>query len=249
MASVRLIRGETIEKPYCICNCTYHVPHVGCSEQVHPVVIRPLNLVHLRTIRQVARPIPEMIVLCHESHSRRPVPGPLSPVLVRTIPRILGQSRSKIEKPSRRDGILIAIPVIPGKDLPAQPTTTGGHVPPRCLRIKRSLSHSQPSHLVVGGIREIPFCCRHRRETPEGLVVVTFRLALVIRHEGSCVAGLPEKTLRRDVVPCVVAGEIPVVDERVEHRAGFPPIVWIWEVAGVVARSVAVIVFHHVHGY
>jgi len=51
-----------------------------------------------------------------------------------------------------------------------------------------------------------------------------------------------------DVVVGVVAGVEPVVDQRAEHGAAFPPVIGVWEVAWNLAGLVTVVVGEHVIG-
>jgi hypothetical protein len=82
---------------------------------------------------------------------------------------------------------------------------------------------------VVGvWVREVALRSGHGCEGPEGLVIVAFGFGLVRGHECPRVPGLPGQGLRSDGVPGTVARQVPVVDECVEHCAGFPPVVWGW---------------------
>lgn len=196
----------------CTMEETHKVIHIGCTQQVHPRIVCPLNLIIVLTTRRIIRAIPKPILRREKSNISSPLPRLIRPVRICLIARILGQSRSNIEETTIRNRVLVAKPLVPGEYLPSKPATARSRIPPHRLRVKHCLRQRKPLRLIWRRIWKIPLCRGHCCHAPECLIVVSLSHCLILGHEIRVGAGLPQQGLSGHVVPCVVPCICPVVD-------------------------------------
>lgn len=120
---------------------TYQIPHMGCSVQKHPIVIRPLYMVDIRTIVRLARPIIHFILLPEQSHILGPVPGSFRPFCICHVSRIPCQSCGEVEEAAIRNSVLVLISTVERIYLPFQPPAASVHIPSRSLLVEYRLRH------------------------------------------------------------------------------------------------------------
>ena len=202
-------------------------------------------MIELRTVQSIITPIEEVEILIHQADRRHPVPHLPSLVRIRLIASIHRQPRSNVEETTIRNGVLIIVPIIEVEDLPLQPTTTRRRIPSRDLGIEHSLRQREPTRRPIRRIRILILSRRHSRHPPKRLIVIPLSFRLVRRHIIVIWTDLMQHGLGGDVVPGIVACEIPVIDHGTEHGAGFPPVVWCRKVSWYIAVPIAGIVLHH----
>ena len=188
----------------------------------------------------------EVVSRIHKVGRGGPIVSFFSPLSVRVILRIRGQSCTEIEKDAIRDGVLIVVAVVKGKNLPPQPSIAGVGIPPQRLRVEDGLGKGQPLRLFGWWIGEILFRRRHRGHAPEPLIIVAFGLGLIGRHVVGIGADLVEHALGHHIIVRTVIGVVIVVNQGSKHGTRLPPIVGLWQIARHVAGVVPRVEFHHI---
>ena len=202
-------------------------------------------MVYLRAVEGVIGTVIEVIGAIHQTDGPNPIKNLLGPVKIGLVARVRSQASTKVEKGSVGDAVFVVVAVVEGENLPSQPAAARRSVPTRGLVIKHGLRERQPLRLIRWRIGKSEFCGRHGSHAPEALVVISLVFCLIRRHEVLVGANLPQKGLRREIIVRVIAGVVPVVDQRAEKRSRFPPKVRSWQDAGDLAAFVATVVLDH----
>lgn len=172
----------------------------------------------------------------------RPVVRPHRPLRIRRVPGVPRESRGQLEEAAVGDGVLVAVPVVEGVDLPAQAAAAGVGVPAQRLRVEYGLCEREPVRGARRRVWEVLLGRGDHGEAPETLVVVALRrvsvsqsvggewreaagaenqrLGLVRRHVVPIGPHLVQQRLGHDGIVARVAGVVPVVDERLSMSAG-----------------------------
>lgn len=201
---------------------TYQVVHVGGPANVRSVVIRPLQVTMSRALRLTSGRVGDgPDVLSEQRGGCAPVPDALRPITVRCVLGVPGQTSGELKQATVGDGVLGEVAFLPLPHLPPHAAMAAASVPAGNLGVEHTLSKRYPGGLAwLFG--EVEFCCRHGRQTPKNLVIVSEVLRVVGGH---VVAGtrLPIHARLDEGVVLAVAGKPPVLDEGHEHRAALPP--------------------------
>lgn len=233
---------------------SYIVVHVCCAEGKHSVVVRKLLLVDDGAVVGDMGTIVDRVCLgVYVFNTLDPVPrllGPVgSPLGIRFVVGISGQSGSQIEETAVGDGylcqlqplfqgskltVLVVVAVVGEGNLPPQSSTARVIMSTRGrLGVENGLCEGKPARLVVGGVGKPVLGRQHGRHAPESLVIISQRERYVIGLVVFVVADLVQHGFYNDVVVTVVACERPVVDHGAPKRTALPPVViasrgWAW---------------------
>lgn len=163
---------------------TYKVVHVCRAVQKDAGIVSPGNVVERGAVDGVVCAVVEEITRANEANVGRPVPRLCRPLGVGGIAGIPGEACGQIEEAALRDGVLVRVTGVEGKDLPSQATAAGSVVPAAGLQVEDGLGEGEPLRLVGGRVWKVVFGGRHGGECPKGLVVIAGRCGLVRSGEG-----------------------------------------------------------------
>lgn len=203
--------------------------HRTRAHQYRARIVRPLRAIQLGTIHSVRfTVIIHSILLVDQADSPHPVPQLDSPLRVHIVACIPRQAGGDIEQTPVGNGVL-KIKARDGIDLPPDAPITRSRIPSSNLLIEHRLRQTQPTRILgVGRIGEVVLRSLQRGHSPESLVVVSQGLGLVGRHVVVVWPDLELHCLNHYGVVGCVAGVVPVVYQRAEHGACFPPVVRAW---------------------
>lgn len=114
----------------------------------------------------------------------RPVVRPHRPLRIRHVPGVPREPCGQLEEAAVRDGVLVAVPVVEGVDLPAQAAAAGVGVPAQRLRVEHGLREREPVRGARRRVGEVLLSCGDHGEAPETLVVVALRRVSVSEWRG-----------------------------------------------------------------
>ena len=229
---------------------THLVPHNSSAIEENSRIIRPLDVILLRTVEKTVSTVEDLPGLTvYQSDVRYPVVRFFGPLEVCLILSKRSETCGDVEEAAIRDRVLVMIAIIEREDLPPQSSAACLHIPPASLRVEYTLSKSQPLWLILRRIWEAILGSGHGSEGPEHLIVIAFRFCLIWRHEVAGFAGLVEDSLSGDFIVGRISGKSPVVDKGSKHSASLPPVVRVSEKTGDATRGVAIVVAHHIESY
>jgi hypothetical protein len=220
----------------------YFVEHHGCAEHVDTRVVGPLDVVQVRAIDSRVGSVEDLVRATDQADVHRPLVRLRRPLRVSLIASVSVQPRRDIEETALRNRVLVVVAVVESENLPPETTAASLVVPSRRLAVENCLCESQPAGLIVWRIRVADFGRCHGCHAPEGLVVVAERFGLVLGLVVEVGSALVEHGLCCDRVVFRRARIVPVVDQRAEHGAGFPPVVRVSEQAWDSGSGVSVVI-------
>jgi hypothetical protein len=227
---------------------TYLVEHHSCAEHVDASVVRPLNVVQIRAVDLGISTVKDLVSTTDQADVERPSVRLGRPLIVSLVASVGIQARCNVEETALRNRVLVVVAVVESENLPSQTSSTRLVVPSRGLTVEDCLCQGKPARLVIGGVRVANFGGRHGCHAPEGLIVVSERLGLVLRLIVHGSTSLVEHGLCCDFVVGVRTSVVPVIDEGAEHGSGFPPVVRVSEQTRNTIGCVSVVEGHHLEG-
>ena len=199
-------------------------------------------MVQIRALNLRIRSVKDLVGAADQADLHRPLVRLGRPLSISLVASVSIQASGNIEETALRNGVLVVVAVVEWEDLPSQTTATSLVVPSACLTVEDCLCESEPTGLVIWRVWVADFGGCHGGHAPEGLIVVTQRLGLVLGLVVHVCTALVEHGLCCDLIVLRVASVIPVIDQRAEHGSGFPPVVWISEQTWNSSSCVSVVV-------
>lgn len=108
---------------------TYEFIHVSSAVQPNASVIRPLGVVQLRTIQEIAGAIKHVSLLVDETDRLHPIPRLLRPLRICRIAGVDREPARNIEHGTVADAILVVVSLVENVDLPLQTAAARLRVP------------------------------------------------------------------------------------------------------------------------
>lgn len=150
----------------------HEVIHVRRAREVRAGVIRPLHPIDGSAVLARVRAVKVALVGGRQSEAVGPLVRAHRPPRIRRVARVAREPRGQLEEAAVGDGVLVAVPVVEGVDLPAQAAAAARGVPAQRLRVEDGLRERQPVRFAARRVWEVLLGCGNHAEAPETLVVV-----------------------------------------------------------------------------
>ena len=205
-------------------------------------------MVQIRAVDLGIRTVKDLVSATDQADVERPSVRLGRPLIVSLVASVGIQARCNVEETTLRNRVLVVVAVVEGENLPSQTSSTSLVVPSSGLTVEDCLCQGKPARLVIRRIGVANFGGCHGCHSPEGLIVVSEGLGLVLRLVVHGSTSLVEHGLCCDFVVGVRTSVVPVIDEGAEHGSGFPPVVRISKQTRNTIGCVSVVEGYHLKG-